>query len=91
VTLYTENGMGTRERNDVEEAVERTCDELGRELRSARAGRRLTQQEVARIAGTSPVRVSAIETGKDAVRVDTLARIAKAVGLRLTLVHDAAA
>lgn len=78
--------MGTRDDQTIDEqAVAQSVGDIGEELRMARARLRLTQGEVARRARTSPVRVSAFENGREMIRVDTLARIAGALGLRVTL------
>lgn len=65
--------------------VDAVLDEIGREIAGARAKLRLSQAETAKRAGTSIPRVSDVETARARVRVDTLARIARAVGLRVTL------
>lgn len=52
-------------------------------LRGARASRRLTQDHVARVAGTSVPNVSSIEAGRRIPRVDTLDRLLRATGSRL--------
>jgi transcriptional regulator with XRE-family HTH domain len=57
----------------------------------ARADRRLTQIEVAKQAGTSPSRVSEIESGSADPRLSTLARIAGVLGVRIAISAEDAA
>lgn len=54
---------------------------LGRNLRSAREERGLTQEEVARRSGVHATEVSRIEAGKRDPRVSTVERLAAAVNL----------
>jgi hypothetical protein len=82
---YTEFGMDTRDEQAPETKVAEQVGHLGEELRMTRLRRRLSQGEVARRARTSPARVSGIETGGEMIRIDTLAKIANALGLRVTL------
>jgi XRE family transcriptional regulator, fatty acid utilization regulator len=53
---------------------------LGRNLRHARAGAKLTQEEVAERSGVHATEVSRIEAGKRDPRVSTVERLAKALG-----------
>ncbi|MGE5281087.1 MAG: helix-turn-helix domain-containing protein [Chloroflexota bacterium] len=57
---------------------------LGRQVREARKRLRLDQEDVAFAAHVSPRTVFAIEKGKPTVRLDMLARVLAAVGLRLS-------
>jgi transcriptional regulator with XRE-family HTH domain len=54
-------------------------------LRAARVERGLTQTELARRAGTSQSAVARIEAGHTSPTVDTLTRIAAALGMTLAL------
>jgi transcriptional regulator with XRE-family HTH domain len=72
------------------EAVQRTVVNLGRRIAGARAYRNLSQADVARVAETTPARISAIENATDDCRIDTIARVAQAVGLELSLSETAA-
>jgi y4mF family transcriptional regulator len=66
------------------ESVVNEASSLGSEIRDARRRLGLGQAEVAFAAHVSPRTVFAIEKGKPTVRLDMLARVAAAVGLRLT-------
>lgn len=58
-------------------------------LKALRAERGLTFQQLADRAGVSEPAVRALEAGKNQPRVDTLARIARALGVELvTLLHQ---
>ena len=70
--------------------VRRAVANIGRRIAGERAYRNLSQAEVARIAETTPSRVSAIENASIDARIDTIARVAQAVGLELTLREPAA-
>jgi transcriptional regulator with XRE-family HTH domain len=72
------------------EAVQQMMVRLGRRIAGARAERSLSQVEVAELAETSPARVSAIENATDSVRIDTIVRVAQAVGLEVALRETAA-
>ena len=66
--------------------AERLLLEVGRELRDARVQRGLSQGWVGRSAGISQATVSLIERGKQpGVRLETLTRVASAVGLDLSM------
>lgn len=58
---------------------------LGHALRSRRRALRLTQQELADLAGCARRTVHAIEGGKPSVRLDVLLDVLDALGLRLRL------
>jgi len=62
---------------------------LGKQLRQARRAARLTQEQVAGLAGLSRPRYRDIETGVAAARTTTLVNIARAVGLEMMLVPQA--
>ncbi|WP_317152296.1 helix-turn-helix domain-containing protein [Sphingopyxis indica] len=65
--------------------------EIGDQLRRARQAARLTQEQVADLAGISRPRYRDIETGAAAARATTLINIARAVGLEMMLVPQAVA
>ena len=52
-------------------------------INSAMGARRMTNPEVARIAGVAPKTVSAIRNEKDSVSLPTLQKVADALGLQL--------
>jgi transcriptional regulator with XRE-family HTH domain len=54
---------------------------LGENLRRAREGLGLTQEEVGHRSGVHPTEVSRIEAGKRDPRVSTVERLAKAIGV----------
>jgi DNA-binding XRE family transcriptional regulator len=66
---------------NTESKVDELRESVAKSIRMARADRRLSQIEVARQAGTSPGRVSELESGKSDPRLSTLIRIAGALGL----------
>ncbi len=61
------------------------AEALGRQVREARRRQGLNQEDVAFAANVSPRTVFAIEQGKATVRLDMLARVLAAVGLRLSV------
>ena len=63
--------------------------EIGQELRQARLAAKLTQQQVADLAGIARLRYGDIENGTAAARATTLINIARALGLELLLVPQA--
>jgi transcriptional regulator with XRE-family HTH domain len=73
------------------DAIQQAMKRLGRRIAGARTERSLSQVEVAEMAETSPARVSAIENATDSARIDTIVRVATAVGLELSLRDVAAA
>lgn len=64
--------------------VKRDAENLGLEVRRARRELGLDQDELAFAAHVSPRTVFAIEKGKPTIRLDMLARVLAAVGLKLT-------
>lgn len=64
--------------------VQRDAENLGLEVRRARRELGLDQDELAFAAHVSPRTVFAIEKGKPTIRLDMLARVLAAVGLKLT-------
>jgi len=63
--------------------------EIGRLLKTTRKGLRLTQEQVADMAGISRPRYREIEAGSSAARTTTLINIARALGLELMLIPQA--
>ncbi|XUY30059.1 helix-turn-helix domain-containing protein (plasmid) [Agrobacterium sp. rho-8.1] len=63
--------------------------EIGQLLKSTRKVRRLTQEQVADMAGISRPRYREIEAGSSAARTTTLINIARALGLELMLIPQA--
>ncbi len=63
--------------------------EIGQLLKVARKGRRLTQEQVADMAGISRPRYREIEAGSSAARTTTLINIGRALGLELMLIPQA--
>lgn len=57
--------------------------ELGADVRRRRKELRLTQADVADLAGVSAKLVRDVEAGKPTLRLDTLRRVLAAVGLEL--------
>ena len=58
----------------------------GEEIRRVRKARKMTQQEVARVAGIAQSYLSMIESGTcDSITTDTLERIAQALGMTLSI------
>ncbi|WP_105432498.1 helix-turn-helix domain-containing protein [Neorhizobium sp. T6_25] len=62
---------------------------IGRLLKTARKNLRLTQEQVADLAGISRPRYREIEAGSAAVRTTTLINISRALGLELMLIPQA--
>jgi HTH-type transcriptional regulator/antitoxin HipB len=65
-------------------AAIREAEAIGLDVRRARKGLGLSQNEVAFAAHVSPRTVFSIEKGKPTVRLDMLARVLAAVGLALS-------
>ena len=66
--------------------AERLLRDIGRELRSARVAHGLSQRSVASLAGISQAQLSMIERGLyGTVTIETLALVAAAIGLELSL------
>lgn len=63
--------------------------EIAQLLKSTRKGQRLTQEQVADMAGISRPRYREIEAGSSSARTTTLVNIARALGLELMLVPQA--
>jgi transcriptional regulator with XRE-family HTH domain len=63
--------------------------DIGQLLKVARKGRRLTQEQVADMAGISRPRYREIEAGSSSARTTTLINIARALGLELMLIPQA--
>ena len=59
-------------------------DDIGRQVRDRRKSLRLTQDDLAELAGCSPRFVRALEAGKATVRLDKLLDVLDAAGLELT-------
>ena len=67
----------------VEIGAERALGRLAEGLRRLRSARRLSQSEVARIAGVSPSAISQAESGQRGLGLDTVLAIAEGVGVDL--------
>ena len=59
--------------------------EIGQEVRARRKVMRLSQLELARLAGVGKTVVWDVEHGKATVRLETLRRLFRVLGLRLRL------
>lgn len=62
---------------------------IGQLLKATRKAKRLTQEQVADMAGISRPRYREIEAGSSAARTTTLINIARALGLELMLIPQA--
>ena len=58
---------------------------LGQTFKAMRTNRGLTQEEVARSAGVTRLKVIAMEAGRSSVSMESYARLASALGAELTL------
>lgn len=63
--------------------------DVGQLLKATRKARRLTQEQVADLAGISRPRYREIEAGSSSARTTTLINIARALGLELMLIPQA--
>lgn len=61
--------------------------QVGDAIRALRVARGLTQDDLADAAATTQRRISMIESGRHGLRVDTLERIADALGAEVALLH----
>jgi transcriptional regulator with XRE-family HTH domain len=78
--------------NDMDSAADRktVLGLFAASVRVARARRKWTQAQVAARAGTTADRVSGIESGNVDPRLSTVARIAEALGIQVTITENAA-
>ena len=60
-----------------------TAEEIARAVRERRRSLRLTQEELADLAGCSARFVRALEAGKESVQLDKLRQVLEALGLEL--------
>ncbi|RYG46475.1 transcriptional regulator [bacterium] len=58
-------------------------EDLGHQVRQARVASGLSQEELALLAGTSRRPIYLLETGRGAVRLDSLIRILEALGMKM--------
>jgi transcriptional regulator with XRE-family HTH domain len=63
--------------------------DIGQLLKAARKAKRLTQEQIADMAGISRPRYREIEAGSSSARTTTLINIARALGLELMLIPQA--
>ena len=61
---------------------------IGQQIADLRAQNKMTQQDLADAAGVSRTHLTRIETGKYAVKLDVLDKIATALGVRIELIND---
>jgi HTH-type transcriptional regulator / antitoxin HipB len=61
------------------------ANEFGREIRALRAGRRLTQDQLAEVIGVNRRVIGELERGKGTVRLEIALAAARAVGLDVEL------
>jgi transcriptional regulator with XRE-family HTH domain len=66
-------------------AQRKMAERLGETVRMERTRRRLSQQEVAKLAGVSPTRVTEIENATRDPRLSTVESIVGALGMTLTV------
>jgi transcriptional regulator with XRE-family HTH domain len=59
----------------------RVRQQMGREIQRIRQRNRLTQEQAAGLAGVDPKYLSKVEGGRENISVDTLARLANALGV----------
>lgn len=70
-------------RRDWERMARALAESIGREVVLARTNLGLTRRRAARVAGVSPQTQERIEAGDASVRLDTVCRVAGAVGLKV--------
>jgi HTH-type transcriptional regulator/antitoxin HipB len=73
------NGMIVPIREPMKPLYRRLADQI----RARRESLRLTQQDLAELAGCSPRFVGALEAGKSSVRLDKLVDVLEALGIEL--------
>ncbi len=61
-------------------------EELGSRLREIRKSKQLTLQQIAELSGVDTSYVSKLERGENAGSIDTLSKIASAMGARVEIV-----
>jgi ribosome-binding protein aMBF1 (putative translation factor) len=88
-TSYTEFDMSASATPVDREAVQQTLERVGKRIEDARTDRKLSRAAVAAAAETSPTRVLDLERANNSARLDTVVRVAQAVGLELTLTEAA--
>jgi transcriptional regulator with XRE-family HTH domain len=74
-----------------EQRRRRQLEELAQVIRQHRTARNLSQKELAQRVGTSHSAISRIESGRHGFTVDTLQRIAQALGVDLILTFESGA
>ena len=67
----------------IEASLERLGDTIGETIRVRRRELRLTQDDLADLAGCSPRFIRSIESGKASVRLDMLLDVLSALGVEL--------
>lgn len=65
-----------------------TTQEVGRLIKQARLSEGLTQKEVGEKMGVSEATFNRYETGKQNLTLDTLRKVAEALGARLKITFD---
>jgi transcriptional regulator with XRE-family HTH domain len=83
----TSRRAATRAQRD-EKHRRRQLEELAHVIRQHRIARKLSQKELADRAGTSHSAISRIESGRHGITVETLQRIAQALGVDLILTFE---
>ncbi len=79
----------TRAQRD-ERHRQRQIEELAKLIRAHREARKLSQKDLAERAGTSHSAISRIESGRYGITLDTLQRVAQALGADLILSFETA-
>ena len=64
-------------------------DQIGEQIRARRRSLKLTQQELADLAGCSARFLGAVEAGKPGVRLDKVLDVVSALGLEVRLIPRA--
>lgn len=66
-------------------AARKVMERIGETVRMERTRRRLSQQDVARLAGVSPTRIHELETASRDPRFSTVESVVAALGMTLTV------
>jgi y4mF family transcriptional regulator len=65
------------------------ASELGQTIRRERRRQKLTQEELALLAGVTPRTLGKLEAGHETIRLDSVISVVRALGLRVSITSGA--
>jgi len=69
--------VGTKKRSEYEHELR--MDILGRMIKAARQGRKLTQEELGRLVGVQKAQISKLESSSNSATIDTIIKVSRAL------------